>query len=847
MKTMSPLTLVMVTAVLLIVNVSLRGAEQLDRIISMTGGNSTLTYNINTSMKGTGVSPSATGKIQATLRRKGTAINEQLRLSLAHLIPNTVYQLTAFIGDNTSATNLNGFTTDAKGAFTSTSKSNGGSSSPALLKALGVLSNVREIDIVNGSGQTVLQADMVDPNRLTCMLSRRMDNTGFLAAAAGAIRVMASQKSIRFQLQASGLTPKTAYLFQVNEQINQKFTSDKKGKLKFKLTIPAGGSPDTSLDVFDIRELTLTDGAGSNIVLRIGDILPTVVSTVPANGATDVAVNGTISATFSKPMNPSTINTTTFTVQQGTTPFSGTVTYAGATATFTLASNLPPNTTFTATITTGAQDVAGNGLANNFVWTFTTVFISNGIPPRVIATAPIDGATNVAINRKLTATFDKAMDPSTINPTTFIVKQGGTQISGAVTYAGTTAVFKPASNLAVSTLTLATITIGATDLVGNALTSNFNWSFTTGTTADTTPPTVLSTIPADNATNVAINQIINATFSKAMDPQTIVAANFTVTGPGTTPVTGTVAYDTNFNMGTFTPGSNLASNTLFTATVSTGVTDLAGNALAINKVWTFTTGTRLNQAPAPLGTVVTVGSFGGSGGGAGMTNSGVLTVVNGDIGTTGASTTVTGFDDSRGDIYTETPLNKGHVNGVIDTAPPAPGGTGAGGTAATFKVATQAASDALTAFNNLSPASRPGGTDPGAGELGGLTLFPGVYKSAGATFQITGSDLTLDGQGDVNAVWVFQTAAALTVGAAGAPRSVILINGAQAKNVFWQVGSAATINAAGGGTMVGTIIASAGLTFSTAGNVTIVTLNGRAIGLNASTTLVNTVINVPAP
>ncbi len=169
------------------------------------------------------------------------------------------------------------------------------------------------------------------------------------------------------------------------------------------------------------------------------------------------------------------------------------------------------------------------------------------------------------------------------------------------------------------------------------------------------------------------------------------------------------------------------------------------------------------------------------------------------------------------------------------------------GTASTFAIATQALADANAAFINLSPASRPGGTDPNAGQLGGLTLPPGTYKAAAGAFLLTGSDLTLDGQGDSNAVWVFQTATTLTVGAAGAPRSVILINGAQAKNVFWQVGSSATINAAGGGTMVGTIIASAGVTFSTAGNAAITTLNGRALGLNASVTMVNTVINVPAP
>jgi hypothetical protein len=114
---------------------------------------------------------------------------------------------------------------------------------------------------------------------------------------------------------------------------------------------------------------------------------------------------------------------------------------------------------------------------------------------------------------------------------------------------------------------------------------------------------------------------------------------------------------------------------------------------------------------------------------------------------------------------------------------------------------------------------------------------------------IEGGDLTLDAQGNANAVWVFQMATTLTVGGPGAaaPQSIILAGGAQAKNVFWQVGSFATINAAGGGTMVGNIIAQEGASFSTVGNVNILTLNGRALSLGASVTLVDTVINVPAP
>jgi hypothetical protein len=162
-------------------------------------------------------------------------------------------------------------------------------------------------------------------------------------------------------------------------------------------------------------------------------------------------------------------------------------------------------------------------------------------------------------------------------------------------------------------------------------------------------------------------------------------------------------------------------------------------------------------------------------------------------------------------------------------------------------IATQAAADALTAFNATSPAQMPPTVAAQGGELGGLTLPPGIYQSAPGTFGITAGDLTLDAQGNPNAFWVFQMGTTLTVGVAGNPRSVILINGAQAKNVFWHVGSAATINATGGGTMVGTIIAPAGVTFSTAGNAAITTLNGRALGLTASVTMVNTVINVPAP
>lgn len=119
---------------------------------------------------------------------------------------------------------------------------------------------------------------------------------------------------------------------------------------------------------------------------------------------------------------------------------------------------------------------------------------------------------------------------------------------------------------------------------------------------------------------------------------------------------------------------------------------------------------------------------------------------------------------------------------------------------------------------------------------------PGTYTSA-TTFKLTTGDLTL--HGGPNDVWVFQVGSALTIGAPGFPRNVILTGGAQAKNVFWQVTSAARIEDRC--TMVGTIIATQGVTISTAGQLATTRLDGRALSLIASVTMVNTLINVPAP
>ncbi len=108
----------------------------------------------------------------------------------------------------------------------------------------------------------------------------------------------------------------------------------------------------------------------SNDPVAVGT--PVVSSTNPANNVTGAPRTGDIAIQFSEAMNPSTINTTTFTLKQGSTSIPGTVTYSGTTGMFTSTSPLLPSTLYTATVTTGAKSVGGTALAANVVWSFTT-------------------------------------------------------------------------------------------------------------------------------------------------------------------------------------------------------------------------------------------------------------------------------------------------------------------------------------------------------------------------------------------------------------------------------------------------------------------------------------------
>ena len=628
-------------------------------------------------------------------------------------------------------------------------------------------------------------------------------------------------------------------------------------------------------------------GGGRDPILGAGVATsgPIVVAVTPVANSVGVTItNPVINASFSEPVAPIT-GTASFNVTCAAPCVNPTGTVALdasnkiATYTVTSGTTLAPLTAYTATVSGATSLANGTSQPAPYSWSFTTGAAPDTIPPRVTSTTPATTAPgptpNVVATTAINAVFSEEMAPASVNASSFTVTCAAPCVSpsGAVSYTvgAATASFTPSGGpLQAGVTYTARITTAATDLAGNVLAgnqapapspSNYVWQFTIAGTAAPTPLVVKATNPAANGTGVCPSATVNATFTVPfglrIDPTTVNATTFTVTDAALAPVAASsIAVDTaTGTIATFTPALPLVAGTTYSAKIksgATGVKDLAtpANTLAADYSWSFTagpaTGSCLAMTPVPLNSAATFGTFGGS---AGATNMGLLSTVNGDMGTTAVSTAVTGFHDvGPGCTYTETPLNKGFVTGKIYTAAPPPtAACSSEGNAATFLIASNARADALAAYNAL--VAMPAGADPGAGSLSGLTLAPGVYTSASGTFKIQGSDLTLDGQGNPNAMFVFQMAKTLTVGGPGAafPQNVILINGAQAKNVFWQVGSAATINAGGGGTMVGTIIAQTGVSFSTAGNVSIVTLNGRALSLGASVTMVNTVINVPAP
>ena len=327
------------------------------------------------------------------------------------------------------------------------------------------------------------------------------------------------------------------------------------------------------------------------------DNTPPVVSTVsPLNGATNVTTGTTVTAVINETIDPVTVTGTTFQLKNAAnTVIPASINTSFNQLTLTPSAVLAGSTVYTATIkggSSGVKDLAGNALASDYSWTFTTVAVDL-TPPSVTSVSPLNAAAGVSTGTTVMANFNEAINGSTVTAATVELRNAGnTIIPAIITASSNQIVLTPSSPLSGSTIYTVTIKGGASgvkDLSGNALANDFVWTFTTGA-IDVIAPTVVSVLPANAAIGVSTGATITANFSEFVNPSTVTTTSVQIKDAANNIIPATLS--TSSNVITLTPSSALAGSTTYTVTIAgggAGVKDLTGNALVSNYSWSFTT------------------------------------------------------------------------------------------------------------------------------------------------------------------------------------------------------------------------------------------------------------------
>jgi uncharacterized repeat protein (TIGR02543 family) len=624
---------------------------------------------------------------------------------------------------------------------------------------------------------------------------------------------------------------------------------------------------------------------------KIG-VCPLVVSTIPADKAINVPLNQIVSATFNEKMNPETMTQTSFTLEQGatksaalksataTTLVVGTVSYTALSAAFAPATPLEPFTSYTGRIKTSVKDLMNNSLQTDYVWTFTT------IPQVVSSSLPIAGGTtsgtgtfNQGSSVTLTATPNAGY--SFLNWT-----ENGTIVSTNSSYQLTMAGNK--ALVANFTLSLV-VTLSSTPAVGGTTTGAGVFTPGSSVTLTATPNSGYTFVNWTEGTNIVSTDAI---YTSPLNASRTLVANFVLTTGATftlnaianngtvikNPVLAvynsgtTVQLTATPNSGytfvswsgdatgsvnplsvTMTANKNITANFILTGSGFTlNVVANNGSVLKNPDMISYTSGASvvLNATPnsgykftgwsgdatgsvSPLTVImsadknitanfvlddtnpgspagINLGSAGNFAvlAGSGVSNTGVTTHIIGDVGAF-PTATMNG-------------LLAGNVDGILYTA--------------ADPIVGLAKTALTTAYNDAQSRSLNAISLPG--QLGGLTLAPGLYVNS-STSGISGTGangiLTLDAGGDANAVWIFKMGSTLVTDAG---TSIVLAGGAQAKNIYWSVGTSATLGT--NSIFYGNILADQAITLTTGA-----TLYGRALTRIAAVTLDSSTITKP--
>jgi hypothetical protein len=297
---------------------------------------------------------------------------------------------------------------------------------------------------------------------------------------------------------------------------------------------------------------------------------PTVTSTAPLSGEQDVAVSTFPRASFSRSMDATTISSSSVTLSgpSGNVPASVSFDSASRTLTLTPTATLAFSTTYTVALASTIKSSDGAPLGTTYSWQFTT---QSPPPPDVASTSPDDGASGVSPNIAVRAIFTRALDPTTVTTSSFVLRtSAGTSVPATVTYdvAAQQATLQPGAALSLGATYTARLSATIMTADGVALSAPYVWSFTVASTAPA-PPTVTSYAPTGSSA-VSTATTPTATFSRAMDPSTITTSTMTLTSSSGS-VTGTASYDPATLTAKFTPTTPLTPSTNYTLSLSTSI------------------------------------------------------------------------------------------------------------------------------------------------------------------------------------------------------------------------------------------------------------------------------------
>src|SRR5581483_8964144 len=260
--------------------------------------------------------------------------------------------------------------------------------------------------------------------------------------------------------------------------------------------------------------------------------LPSIDSVDPAEGAPAAPVAAPITVTFSKTIDPATVSAQTFFLKKegAAAPVGAAIAYDGALkATLTPAAPLAFSTKYTAAVTTGVKDRAGNPLSAGRTWSFTTAAAPDTTPPTITVKAPASNATGVSTNTSVSVTFDEKVNRDSLQSGFSLQGPNGTipttlQYDSSVSL---TATLQPGSDLDFATTYQVVLRSGVADISGNHLPADAVWSFTTGKAPDHIPPTVIpeSRMPGDGAEKTPVRSKVVARFSEPIDANSVMTQN----------------------------------------------------------------------------------------------------------------------------------------------------------------------------------------------------------------------------------------------------------------------------------------------------------------------------------